>query len=100
MKETMTYEELSAENTAIKSEIKAMRMRIAYLERMLYGRKSDKLSAKSADDQPGLFDDFFKEAMEEKVALIEKNSEGDRSRDTETPIICKEKTVSSVQISV
>lgn len=51
-----------------------MRMRIAYLERMLYGGKSDKLSTKSADDQPGLFDDFFKEAMEEKATLIEKTA--------------------------
>lgn len=74
MKKPQTYEEINAENVSLKARIKAMQERIAYLERMLYGEKSDKLKTKAADDQPGLFDDFFKEAMDEKTAQIEKTA--------------------------
>ena len=45
MKTALTYEELMAENASMKAEAetmketeKTLRMRIAYLERMLYGR--------------------------------------------------------------
>ena len=66
MKTKQTYEELVAENTMLKH-------RIAYLERMLYGSKSDRIKKEAvADGQPGLFDDFFKEAIDEKTAEIEK----------------------------
>ena len=57
----MTYEELSAENVSMKAELEVMKAneklmltRIAYLERMLYGSKSDKLLSKEVDNQPGL----------------------------------------------
>lgn len=76
MKRTPTYEELSAENALMKAEIKAMQIRIAYLSRMLYGSKSDKLVIKNADNQPGLFDEFFKEALDEKTAQIEETVKG------------------------
>ena len=64
----MTYEELSAENISMKAELEALKAneklmltRIAYLECMLYGSKADKLlGKKEVDNQPGLFDDFFK----------------------------------------
>lgn len=76
---TPTYEELLAENMAMKAEAEAMkaneaslRSRIAYLERMLYGAKSDRLSSKVLADQPGLFDELFQEAMEEKAQEVEK----------------------------
>lgn len=78
MKETPTYEELWAENLSVKAEAERLRsnerllkLRIAYLERMLYGAKSDKLLSKVPDNQPGLFDEMFKEAVEEKTAQIE-----------------------------
>lgn len=64
MKETPTYEELKKENALLKE-------RIAYLERMLYGVKSDKLKVLPSDNQPGLFDEEFKKAMEEKAEEIE-----------------------------
>ncbi len=77
----MTYEELSAENVSMKAELEVMKAneklmltRIAYLERMLYGSKSDKLLSKEVDNQPGLFDDFFKEEMNEKMAQIEETA--------------------------
>lgn len=89
MKRTPTYDELLAENLAMKAEAQAMkaeaqamrlneqslRMRIAYLERMLYGSKSDRIVSKVPDDQPGLFDELFEEAMDEKAAQIEKTAE-------------------------
>ena len=78
MKTAPTYEELLAENIAMKANAEAMkanemslRMRIAYLERMLYGRRSDRLVGKVPDNEPGLFDELFKEAMDEKAAKIE-----------------------------
>ena len=63
MKKTPTYEELLAENQNLKYRIKM-------LERMLYGSKRDRLKLNVSDDQPGLFDDFFKEAVTEKEAAI------------------------------
>lgn len=74
MKTALTYEELMAENASMKETEKTLRMRIAYLERMLYGRKSDRIARKVVDDQPGLFDNFFKEAMDEKTAMIEQTT--------------------------
>lgn len=77
-----TYEELqtkvevlTAEIGSLKGTEKTLRQRIAYLERMLYGRKSDKLTSKVPLDQPGLFDQVFEEAMEEKAKEIEKSVE-------------------------
>ena len=65
MKIKQTYDELVAENTKLKQ-------RIAYLERMLYGSKSDRVKQDAASDgQPSLFDDFFKEAIDENAAKIE-----------------------------
>ena len=60
-----TYDDLVAENTKLKQ-------RIAYLERMLYGSKSDRIKKDAATDgQLSLFDDFFKEAIDENAAKIE-----------------------------
>ena len=65
MKIKQTYDELVAENTKLKQ-------RIAYLERMLYGSKSDRIKKDAATDgQLSLFDDFFKEAIDENAAKIE-----------------------------
>ena len=60
---------LSAENDALQAEARRMAQRIAYLERMLYGAKSDKL-AKQAIDQPTLFDGLLDEAMDERDKAI------------------------------
>ena len=66
MLEKPTYEDLE-------QQIARLKARIAYLERMLFGAKSDKLASKASDEGqlPGLFDDEFKEAMEEKHCQIE-----------------------------
>ena len=63
MGKTPTYEELLA-------EIKNLRHRIKMLERILYGSKKDRLKQNVSDDQPGLFDDYFKEAVAEKEAAV------------------------------
>ena len=42
----------------------SLKARIAYLERMLYGSKSDRIASKVPDNQPGLFDELFREAMD------------------------------------
>lgn len=64
MKTAPTYDELKQENVRLKE-------RIAYLERLLYGAKSDKLLSKVPDNHPGLFDGMFNEAFDEKKAKIE-----------------------------
>ena len=66
MFEKPTYEELEQENVILRS-------RVAYLERMLYGAKSDRLSLKVSEEGqlPGLFDEEFKEAMDEKEGQIQ-----------------------------
>ena len=92
MNKTPTYEELLVENAALKAESNALkaesnalkaesnalkanevslRSRIAYLERMLYGAKSDRLMSQVPSNQPGLFDELFNEAMDEKALQIE-----------------------------
>lgn len=70
MKQDLSYEELLAQIALKDAEIRHQKERIAYLERMLYGAKSDRLASKVPDDRPGLFDDFFKEAMDEKTKQI------------------------------
>lgn len=45
--------------------------RIAYLERLLYGVKSDRLASQVPEDQPGLFDELFEQAMNEKAMQVE-----------------------------
>ena len=65
MKEAPTYEEL-------KDEVVRLKERIAYLERLLFGAKSDKLRITASANEPGLFDEWFKEAMDEKASKIEK----------------------------
>lgn len=85
MKSVPTYEEILAENHVLKDESAAMKAeiaslkdnelalktRIAYLERMLYGAKSDKLASKVPDGQLELFDDIMKNAIDEKQAEIQ-----------------------------
>lgn len=67
-------------------EIRNKNMRIAYLERLLYSPKSDKILSKVPNNQPGLFDDYFNEAMDEKIEEIknicsEIKKETDKRRD-------------------
>ena len=67
---------MKAEAEAMKANEMSLRMRIAYLERMLYGRRSDRLAGKVPDNLPGLFDELFKEAMDEKATKIEAMAKG------------------------
>lgn len=71
MKTNPAYDELLAENAALKEQNRRKDERIAYLERLLYGAKSDRIASRVPDNQPGLFDEQFKEAMDEKAMEIE-----------------------------
>lgn len=75
MKTVPTYEELLAEIAGLREQNRRKDERIAYLERMLYGAKSDRIASKVPDNQPGLFDRLFKEAMDEKAGQIEQMAE-------------------------
>ena len=64
-----------------------MKERIAYLERLLFGVKSDRLRNTASANEPGLFDEWLKEAMDEKAsktakakAEMEKEAEARRSK--------------------
>lgn len=48
--------------------------RVAYLERMLFGPKSDRMNKTVPDDKPGLFDEQFQEALDEKADQIEQTA--------------------------
>ena len=71
MKKDPTYEELLAENAILRDQNKRKDELIAYLERLLYGTKSDRIASKVPENQPGLFDELFQEAMDEKARQIE-----------------------------
>ena len=62
MKKQPTYEDLLQENKKLRTENSRKDERIAYLERMLFGSKSDKAPKVDSSDGPTLFDDFFKKA--------------------------------------
>lgn len=72
MLENPTYEQLRDENALLREQNRRKDERIAYLERMLYASKSDRLHRSLPDNQPSLFDEQFREAMDEKAARIEK----------------------------
>ena len=72
MNTTPTYEELVAEIYTLRAREIMLKERIAFLERRLFGAKSDRLTYVNPEDQPGLFDEMFKEAMDEKASQIEK----------------------------
>ena len=71
MKKAPTYEELLVEIAILQEQNRRMNERIAYLERLLYGAKSDRIASKVPENQPGLFDELFQEAMDEKARQIE-----------------------------
>ena len=72
MKTAPTYEELLAEIYTLRAREIMLKERIAFLERRLFGAKSDRLTYVNPEDQPGLFDEMFKEAMDEKASQIDK----------------------------
>lgn len=72
MKTAPAYEELLAEIYTLRAREIMLKERIAFLERRLFGAKSDRLTYVNPDDQPGLFDEMFKEAMDEKASQIDK----------------------------
>lgn len=74
MKIRPAYEELLAENAVLREQNRRKDERIAYLERMLYGAKSDRIASKVPDNQPGLFDELFQEALDEKAMHIEQTA--------------------------
>lgn len=53
------------------AEIAHLKERILYLERQLYGSKRDRVAAMPSDGLPTLFDEEFKEALDEKAKKIE-----------------------------
>ena len=71
MEKEPTYEELLAEIAILRDQNKRKDELIAYLQRLLYGTKSDRLASKVPENQPGLFDELFQEAMDEKARQIE-----------------------------
>lgn len=71
MKSIPTYEELLARNAVLEEDLKSKSERIAYLERLLFGARRDKLAYQG----PGLFDELFNEAMDERNAAIEQAAE-------------------------
>ena len=72
MQKMPTYEQLLAENAELKEKNQRQLERIAYLERKLYGPKSDRRSFQYPAGQPSLFDEVFNKAMDEKAAQIER----------------------------
>lgn len=67
------YEELNIDYQKKCDELQAEKERVAWLERQLFGPKSDKLKAKPVDPNwPTFFDDQFKEALAEKDKATEK----------------------------
>lgn len=85
MKKRLTYEGLVAGIAVLESSLSAKEAtmadldskiarkeeRMAYLERLLFGSKRDKLASKAAaSDQPGLFDELFNGAYDGRAAQI------------------------------
>ena len=71
MNQAPSYEELLAEVMLLRESDRRKSERIAYLERLLFGSKSDRMAAKAAEtNQPGLFDGLFDEAYDERAARI------------------------------
>lgn len=71
MNQAPSYEELLAEVMLLRESDRRKSERIAYLERLLFGIKSDRMAAKAAEtSQPGLFDELFDEAYDERAARI------------------------------
>lgn len=69
MKKQPTYEELLQENKKLRTENSRKDERIAYLERMLFGSKSDKAPKVDSSDGPTLFDDFSRKLVTRKIRL-------------------------------
>lgn len=64
MKQAPSYEELLAEVMLLRESDRRKSERIAYLERLLYGVKSDRMASKAAEaNQPGLFDELFDRSL-------------------------------------
>ena len=64
-------EKLQAKVEVLSSVNARQKMWLEYILRQLYGPKSDKRKNPEPDNQPGLFDEFFNVAMDEKYALID-----------------------------
>lgn len=83
MKTRSTYDELLTKIAILEASLSVKEEaivrkdeRIAYLERLLFGSKSDKMAAKVAQsDQPGLFDEMFDEAYNERAAQIQQTAQ-------------------------
>ena len=74
MKTSPTYGELLCESAVLKGRIRRPDERIACPERLVYGSRSDRMSSRIADNQPGLFDRLFREAMDEKAMQMEQTT--------------------------
>ncbi len=71
MEKKPTYEQLTTENALLRERNERLHERILKLERMLFGSRKDRAAKCVPDDQPGLFDDYFNAAMDEKAGQIQ-----------------------------
>ena len=71
MKKAPTYEELLVENAVLRDQNKRMNERIAYLERLLYGAKSDRIASKVPENQPaGCLTNFSRRLWMKRLARL------------------------------
>ena len=71
MEKKPTYEQLTVAVALLEERNKRLQERILKLERMLFGSRKDRAAKCVPDDQPGLFDDYFNAAMDEKAGQIQ-----------------------------
>ena len=70
MNQKLTYQQQKERICELEKVIRLKEERIAYLERMLYGDKKDR--KKDVQEGPGLFDDQFQQAVDEREASLDK----------------------------
>lgn len=92
MNQAPTYEELLAEVMLLRESDRRKSERIAYLERLLYGVKSDRMASKASDaNQPGLFDELFDQAYNERAAQIQQAAQQIKAEAEKRRRSCKAK---------
>ena len=68
MNQKLTYQQQAEKICELEKVISLREGRIAYLERMLYGDRKDR--KKYAYEGPGLFDDQFQQAVDERETKL------------------------------
>ena len=70
MNQKLTYQQQAERICELERIIRLKEEKIAYLKRMLYGDKKDR--KKDVQDGPGLFDDQFQQAVDEREVKLDK----------------------------